>query len=280
MASTAPAASRRSGVLPPSIPKVVPSVTKIEGNSERTTSRRNTSRQSHVITPGSIEVNEKLQNGKRDGSHDQSRERRELAKKSETLVSSNGQIRNSIPKSSQSIPKTIERRESPGAVSSESTIEGSLMPPPRLMRRRSPRRPHSPDQITSSVSSESKSTTEGSLMPPPRLTRRRSPIRLHSPDQTSSNTIDLPSGRLRKELPGSESKRPGESRGQTRQSAPARSPVAETISKPSTSAASNKRRSGVVKEVEKLQVSLYIYDLENIAPSIDQKLISRAFSQY
>merc|ERR1719447_2769597 len=106
-----------------------------------------------------------------------------------------------------------------------------------------------------SVSSESKSTTEGSLMPPPRLTRRRSPRRPQSPEQTSSNTIDFSSGKLRKELPGSESKRPGESLSKTRQSAPARSPVAETISKPSTSAASNKRRSGVVKEVEKLQVA-------------------------
>ena len=98
MASTAIAASRRSGVLPPSIPKVVPIVPKIEGNPERTTSRRNTSRQSHVIAPGSIEVNGKLQNGKRDGSHDQSRERRDLPKRSETLVSTKGPTRNSIPK--------------------------------------------------------------------------------------------------------------------------------------------------------------------------------------
>merc|ERR1712013_710199 len=160
MASTALAASRRSGVLPPSIPKVVPIGPKTEGNSERTTSRRNTSRQSHVITPGSTEVNGRLQNGKRDGSHDHSRERRDLVKRSGTLVSSNGPTRNSMPKSPQSIPKAIERRKSP-----------------------------------SNTSSESKSTTEGSLMPPPRLTRRRSPSRIQSPEQISSNTIDLPSNK-------------------------------------------------------------------------------------
>ena len=226
VASTALAASRRSGVLPPSIPKIVPSVTKIEGNSERTTSRRNTSRQSHVITPspGSIEVNGKLQNGKRDGSHDQSRERRDLTKKSETLVSSNGPTRNLMPTSPQSIPKAIERRKSPRTMSSESKsiIEGSLMPPPRLMRRRSPR-----------------------------MARR-----LQSPEQTSSNTIDLSSSKLRKESPAPEPKRPGDGPSKTRQSAHARSPVAETVSKPSTSAASNKRRSGAVKEVEKMQVTV------------------------
>ena len=103
---------------------------------------------------------------------------------------------------------------------------------------------------------ESKSTTEGSLMPPPRLTRRRSPRRLHSPDQIPSNTIDLSSAKLRKELPGSEPKRPADGLSKTRQSAHARSPVAETVSKPSTSAVSNKRRSGVVKEVEKMQVTV------------------------
>ena len=219
VASTALAASRRSGVLPPSIPKIVPSIPKIEGNSERTTSRRNTSRQSHVITPstGSIEVNGKPQNGKRDGS--QSRERRDFAIKSETMVSSNGLSRNLSPKT---IPKAMEGRKSP-----------------------------------STMSSESKFAAEESLMPPPRLLRRRSPRRLHSPDQISSNTIDVSSGKSRKELPASEPKRPGDGLSKTRQSAPARSPVAETVSKPSTSAASNKRRSGVVKEVEKMQVSLY-----------------------
>ena len=171
-----------------------------------------------------------------------------------------------MPTSPQSIPKAIERRKSPRTMSSESKsiIEGSLMPPPRLMRRRSPRRFQSPEQISSnaidlspSTMLESKSTTEGSLMPPPRLTRRRSPRRLHSPDQIPSNTIDLSSAKLRKELPASGPKRPGDGLSKTRQSAPARSPVAETVSKPSTSAASNKRRSGVVKEVEKMQVSLY-----------------------
>ena len=95
-------------------------------------------------------------------------------------------------------------------------------------------------------------------MPPPRQTRRRSPRRLHSPDQTSSNTIDLSSSKLRKELPSQEPKRPADGLSKTRQNAHARSPVAETISKPSTSAASNKRRSGVVKEVEKMQVTVII----------------------
>ena len=86
----------------------------------------------------------------------------------------------------------------------------------------------------------------------PRLMRRRSPRlarRLQSPE-LSSNTIDLSSSNLRKELPAQEPKI------KTRQSAHARSPVAETVSKPSTSAASNKRRSGVVKEVEKMQVTV------------------------
>ena len=236
VASTAPAASRRSGVLPPSISKVLPIVPKIEGNSERTTSRRNASRQSHVITPGSIDVNGKLQNGKRDGSRDQSRERSDLAKKSETLVSSNRPSRNFMPKSIQSIPKAKERSGSP-----------------------------------TTMSPVSESTIEGSLMPPPRLTRRRSPRRLQSPDQTSSNTIDLSSSKSRKELPAPEPKRPGDGLSKTRQSAHARSPVAETVSKPSTSAASNKRRSGVVKEVEKMQVTvirlhLRFVLLPNLAP--------------
>ena len=133
-----------------------------------------------------------------------------------------------MPKSTQSIPKAIERRGSP-----------------------------------TTMSPESESTIEGSLMPPPRLTRRRSPRRLQSPEQISSNTIDLSSSKLRKELPSQEPKRPADGLSKTRQSAHARSPVAETVSKPSTSAASNKRRSGVVKEVEKMQVNFgnFIFDL-------------------
>ena len=164
--------------------------------------------------------------------------------------------------------RTSPRRlQSPEPISSNTTdlssIEGSLMPPPRLTRRRSPSRIQSPEQISSNTidlpsnkSSEFKSTTEGSFMPPTRLTRRRSPRRLQSPEQFSSNTIDLPSNKLRKELPAQELRRPGDGLSKTRQSAHARSPVAETVSKPSTSAAPNKRRSGVVREVEKMQVTV------------------------
>ena len=139
-----------------------------------------------------------------------------------------------MPKSIQSIPKAKERSGSP-----------------------------------TTMSPVSESTIEGSLMPPPRLTRRRSPRRLQSPDQTSSNTIGLSSSKSRKELPAPEPKRPGDGLSKTRQSAHARSPVAETVSKPSTSAASNKRRSGVVKEVEKMQVTvIQLYARVALLPSL------------
>ena len=89
--------------------------------------------------------------------------------------------------------------------------------------------------------------------------RRRSPRlarRPQSPEHISSNTVDLSSAKFRKELPALEPKRPGDGLSKMRQSAHSRSPVAETVSKPSTSAAPNKRRSGVVKEVEKMQVTV------------------------
>ena len=112
--------------------------------------------------------------------------------------------------------------------------KGTLLPAPRLNEgRKSPRR--------MSPESASKPTQEESLMPPPRpVIRRRSPRRPSSPEPVSKS----------RPAPSTETRRLDAGQ------AKARSPVAETVSKPSTSAAaaSTKRRSGVVKEVEKMQV--------------------------
>ena len=115
--------------------------------------------------------------------------------------------------------------------------KGTLLPAPRLNEgRKSPRR--------MSPESASKPIQEESLMPPPRpVNRRRSP-RPPSPEPVSKS----------RPAPSTETRRLDA--GQAKARSTARSPVAETVSKPSTSAAaaSTKRRSGVVKEVEKMQV--------------------------
>merc|ERR1719234_1190079 len=87
-------------------------------------------------------------------------------------------------------------------------------------------------------------------MPPPRpVVRKRSPRRASPPPE--------PVSEAKLSAPMSQSETRRLEAGQVKVRPTARSPVAETVSKPSTSAAaaSNKRRSGVVKEVEKMQVA-------------------------
>ena len=240
-ATAALAAGRKTGVAPQ------PSVAKSDAIFENTVtgninSRRNPARQSHVITPGAnIEVNGTLQHGKRDASYDGSKERRGLANRGNGLAASaNG--------SSREVNKSRSPR--PG--------KGTLMPTPRLNEeRKSPRR-MSPD-------SAAKPIKEESLMPPPRpVARRRSPRRPSSPEPLGkSRPAQSPAAeaasKQRQELsaPMAQSETRRLEAGQVKVRPTARSPVAETVSKPSTSAAaaSSKRRSGVVKEVEKMQVN-------------------------
>ena len=231
-ATAALAAGRKTGVAPQ------PSVAKSEALFENTVtgnvanSRRNPARQSHVITPGaSKEVNGTLQHGRRDASYDRSKERRGLANRGNGLA--NG--------SSREVYKSRSPRPGKG-----------LMPTPRLNEeRKSPRR-MSPD-------SAAKPSKEDSLMPPPRpVVRKRSPRRASSPEPVGkSRPAQSPAAEAKLSAPMSQSETRRLEAGQVKVRPTARSPVAETVSKPSTSAAaaSNKRRSGVVKEVEKMQVN-------------------------
>ena len=234
-ATAALAAGRKTGVAP------LPSVAKSEAIFENTVtgsinSRRNPARQSHVITPGAnIEVNGTLQHGKRDASYDRSKERRGLANRGNGLAASaNG--------SSREVNKSRSPR--PG--------KGTLMPTPRLNEeRKSPRR--------MSPVSAAKPSKEELLMPPPRLLPRlSSPAPVSKSRPVPSQAAEAAS-KQRQELsaPVAQSEMKRHEAGQVKVRPTARSPVAETVSKPSTSAAaaSTKRRSGVVKEVEKMQVN-------------------------
>ena len=204
------AAGRKTGVAPQ------PSVVKSEATGNNS-SRRNPARQSHVITPG---ANGTMQHRRRDASEDKSKERRGLPNRSNGLAASvNGSHREVKSKSPR-----------PG--------KGTQLPTSRLNEgTRSPR--------GMSPESASKPIQEESLMPPPRpAMRRRSPRRPASPEPLSKSRPAL----------FTETRRLDAGQGKARPTA--KSPVAETVSKPSTSAAaaSTKRRSGVVKEVEKMQV--------------------------
>ena len=183
-----------------------------------------TEEQSHVITPA---VNGTMQHGRRDASEDRSKKRRGLV-----VNRTNG---NAVNGSSREV-KSKSPRPSKGTLTAPRLNEG----------RKSPRR-MSPEPAV-------KPFQEESLMPPPKpVIRRRSPRRPSSPEAASKSRV-APSATETRRLDGGQMKA---------RSSAARSPVAETVSKPSTSAAaastsavaaSTKRRSGVVKEVEKMQM--------------------------
>jgi len=236
-ATGALAAGRKTGITPPQ-----PALAKSEATFENTVtgninSRRNPARQSHVITAGgNIEVNgTTLQHGRREASYDRSKEKRGLAnnRSNGLAATANGSNREVKPKSPRPGKGSLvqasrfnEGRKSPSRTSPEPAVkpskEESLMPPPRpVARRRSPRRPSSPEPVRKSRPTQSPAGEAGAKQRQEPETRRLEPA------------------------------------GQVKARPTARSPVAETVSKPSTSAAaaSTKRRSGVVKEVEKMQVA-------------------------
>ena len=244
-ATGALAAGRKTGIAPPQ-----PALAKSEATFENTVtgninSRRNPARQSHVITAGgNIEVNgTTLQHGRREASYDRSKEKRGLAnnRSNGLAATANGSNREVKPKSP---------RPGKGSLIQASRFDGGRKLPSRTL---------SEPAV--------KPSKEESLMPPPRpVTRRRSPRRPSSPEPVrKSRPTPSPAGEAGAKQRQEPETRRLEPAGQVKARPTARSPVAETVSKPSTSAAaaSTKRRSGVVKEVEKMQV-INISNLETM----------------